>query len=392
MIKIDHIKQQINKNLNEYISIRHKLHSLAEPSWKEFKTTSEVSEILKKMGLELKKFDVLETGGYVDILSDPVKPWIGFRADIDALEVPDDDNLEYRSIHSGICHACGHDFHTTVGLALCQILAKNEQQAPYNYRIIFQPAEEPIPSGAYKIKNHPAIQQLSMIFGIHVEPQLPVGTISFVEGWANASSNKLSIVFKGPGGHSARPQLSQDLLQQASKFILESTQEFNEGLSEEYPGVLVYTMIRAGESYNSIPKKVVLNGTLRITNSNDLERFKTYLLKYQNNFRKNNGLDFTFELIPGAPPVIIKNDIYLSLHKIYRKFLSTEIPVREYRTMGGDDFGWYLESIPGAMIRIGVSDEHNNSEKPLHSFGFDANDDALLPAIFSISVFLLTWN
>lgn len=391
-LELTQLKTYIENLKEELIHLRHILHSLAEPSWKEFKTTEFIASFIANEDLEWKSFEGLATGGYVDIVFDSSRPFLSFRADIDALPIKDNPHLSYKSNNEAFSHACGHDFHAAVGLGLVKILKQFGSEGKYNYRILFQPAEEPIPSGASHIKDLPVITDIKMMFAIHVEPSLPVGTISFANGWVNAQSTKLNFIFKGPGGHSARPYQSLDILQEVAHFMQESRQFVQSISPPETPSVLVYTQIEGGNAYNVIPESVKLAGTLRTTKPALKERFLKFLEEYRKYQLKKHPLEITQNIISGAPPVVIKNDIFLSLSKIYNKFLKDDISWQEFRSMGGDDFGWYLLKVPGALIRIGIKERNSSTFQSLHSSGFDANDEALFYAMFSVAVFLLTWD
>jgi amidohydrolase len=389
-LDIASVKKKIRKKISELSKIRQQLHQHAELAWEEYTTTQIIRTHVESMGYNWHSFEHVETGGYIDYIVGENRPFIGFRADIDALPIPDNDKLPYRSFTDGISHACGHDFHTTIGIGLAAILKEMDIQSDYNIRIIFQPAEEPIPSGASKLIHESFIKDLKFIFAIHVEPSLPVGTISFARGWVNAQSTKFEFVFRGKGGHSARPTQTQDLIPIMSRFVLSAMDHVNSLSHAESPSLLVFTTLHGGDSYNSIPREIKLTATLRTTQRETLKRFFQFLKERQKEYQEAFDVIFGYQYTSGAPPVVIKDDIYLSLKQIYNKFLKDEIVFSEFRSMGGDDFGWYLEKIPGALIRTGIQTESQIGT--LHSPGFDVSEEALYPALLSLIVFILQWD
>lgn len=377
--------------INKAISFRHELHKRAELAWNEHRTTRFIREELEKFGLTLRPLPGLETGGYVDIVFDASKPFIAFRSDLDALPLEDDSTLPYCSETAGICHACGHDFHTAVGMAIAILFHTASVRPHNNIRIIFQPAEEPIPSGAFRLKDTEILDRVKTIFAIHVEPTLPVGTISFAEGWVNAQSTRLEILMEGPGGHSARPHLTVDLIRQATE-LLHSAYQFAASVHKPHiPAILTFTSFQSGEEYNIIPSRLIIKGTFRSADKSLTKSFLHFMDQKIKTLNLVEGLNVQFHYLSGAPPVVIQRDIFLSLKKIVHKLHKFGIEWKEFRSTGGDDFGWYLEKISGAIIRIGIWDQQNKPPLSLHQNGFNTDDQAIEVAIRSIFEIMNDW-
>ncbi|MFQ5585166.1 MAG: M20 family metallopeptidase, partial [Calditrichia bacterium] len=271
------IEEEIGKIIEQLYPVlsdfRNDLHRNPELSWQEFRTTQKIDEILKEYGLPT-LVKPLETGGYIDFEYNPDAPYVLLRSDIDALPITDLKNTSHSSQNNGVCHACGHDVHTTIIVGLGILLQKLNISLPYNIRLVFQPAEEPIPGGASKMIPTGILNKVRYAIGIHVDPRIEVGTISLTKGWVNMQSIRLDLEITGTGGHSAYPFKTQDIIWVASRLIQDSLQMINREFDALYePLILTFTEIRSGEGYNVIPAKLSLTGTIRLSEPKLRERF-----------------------------------------------------------------------------------------------------------------------
>jgi amidohydrolase len=375
----------------DLIQFRRNLHREPETAWQEFKTTRKIKEFLEKKGLNRLTYP-LETGLVAEIVYNENNPYLGLRADIDALPVIDEKEVEYRSIHPGICHACGHDVHTTVVCGVAAVLSYLKLKLPYNLRFIFQPAEEPIPSGAPKLIEKGVLKNILTIWAMHVDPLFPLGTISLTEGWVNTQSIKLEWQITGVAGHSARPELAKNPISGVSHLIQEMQNLVDElETDKDNLKILAFTKIASSlSSYNTIPQKVNLIATLRLNSESLLEQIISQINHHCTKLGKKAGLEINFDFVSGAPPVI--ND-----PTIIRKFeanLSGEDSLEyrilhDIRSRGGDDFGWYAKAIPGALIRFGTAPESNSPL--LHTSRFDVPEDLIAQAILLFIIQILKW-
>ena len=384
------LSEIINNAVPEIIRLRQHLHQQAELSWQEVNTTEIIKQQVQQEGYELHPLDGVETGGYVDLVADHSFSFLAFRADMDALPVKDDPQLEYTCQSSEVCHACGHDFHMAVGLAIIKCFRKIQSALKYNLRIIFQPAEEPIPSGALKCLNTSVLEQVSAIFAVHVEPELPVGTVSFAEGWVNAQSHALELTFSGKGGHSARMHQADHLIAEAALFIQQAIDFIQVKNLPDQPAILAFTGIEAGREYNILPEKVNLKGTLRVTRPETFTEFQGFAENFSKKLKKTSGITLLIQWASGAPPVIISSEVFRKIKNIFSQPGNTKLELANYRSLGGDDFGWYLTKLPGALIRIGVRDSWHKTG--LHQPGFNANDRALEHAMNFILTLYMRWT
>jgi len=388
---INHIQSIISELESDLIQLRKNLHREPEPAWREFKTTHKIKEFLEKEKLFQITYP-LETGLVADLIYNDNKPYIGLRADIDALPIDDGKRVGYRSIIPGMCHACGHDVHTTVVCGVAVALKRLGLELPFNLRFIFQPAEEPIPSGAPKLIEKGVLDNLTMIWGLHVDPELPMGTISLTHGWVNTQSIRLDWEIEGIAGHSSRPELTKNPISPAALFIsrIPSLVEQFQTKKEDIK-IFAFTMIDTNNtSYNTIPPKVLLVATLRLNSENLREQIIDIIKEETMKIGKESGLKIHFSYVAGSPPVM--ND-----PSIINRFNSTRsvdyFPkynvVENIRSRGSDDFGWYSKILPAALIRFGTSIDQNSPK--LHTSQFDVPEDLIPQAILFFVLQILYW-
>lgn len=384
MRAIERLREVVDTLYPELVTIRRHLHQHPELSWKEIETTAFIEETLRRQGV-LPFRRPLKTGGYVDFVYSAEAPFLLFRADIDALPIQDLKTVPYRSKNEGVCHACGHDVHTTVVLGLALALKQLNFPPRYNVRLVFQPAEEPIPGGASKMVTTGILEGVRYVFGLHVEPRLPVGSISLTAGWVNMQSIRLDLRFQGRGGHSARPQDSADLISVAARFIQESQlQVARQRSTHRVPAVLTFTEISAGEGYNSIPSQLRLTGTLRVADSHQKRQILQDIRELLSYFRKRVGCRIKLQFTEGSPAVVNHPELIQQLKANLEEdfWLPAQI-AQDFRSTGGDDFGFYTERLPGAMIRFGSRQGDRVSE--LHTGNFDIGEEVIR---YGVSFFL----
>jgi amidohydrolase len=391
-LDINSIKSVISSLEPDFIQLRKNLHREPEPAWREFKTTHKIKEFLEKEKLFRITYP-LETGLVADLIDNDNKPYLGLRADIDALPIDDGKTVEYRSIVPGMCHACGHDVHTTVVCGVAVVLKHLGLELPFNLRFIFQPAEEPIPSGAPKLIEKGVLENLTMIWGLHVDPELPMGTISLTEGWVNTQSIRLDWEIEGIAGHSSRPELTQNPISPAALLISRLQNLVDQfRIEKEDIKIFAFTMIDTNNtSYNTIPPKVQLVATLRLNSETLREQIIDVIEAETMKIGKESGLDINFSYLAGSPPVM--NDPSI-INKFNSNLSVDNFPkydvLQNIRSRGSDDFGWYSKILPAALIRFGTSTGQNSPK--LHTSQFDIPEDLIPQAILFFVLQILYWQ
>jgi amidohydrolase len=387
-LPISEIKEELNEIIPQLIEFRRVLHQEPELAWQEFATTDKIINFLSNH--EIYKIQrPLETGSVVDIRNGKSSRFLGLRADIDALAIPDQKKVNYASEHAGISHACGHDVHTVVMAGVAVMLRKFKSLLPLNVRIIFQPAEEPIPSGAPKMISHGVLSNLETVWAMHVEPALPLGTVCLTKGWVNRQTISLNWKITGKGGHSARPEQAINPIQACSSLIKEMDDYFDK--IPKTDAVFAFTAMESKSAFNAIPEQAESGATLRITDIDKKEDYLKKVLQINQQIEQRFKVNINFSSIAGAPPVINDTEVINKLMKTLDSWSGEKIRIdQDYRSMGGDDFGWYVQKIPGALIRFGTG---GKDETPgLHTGLFDVPHE-IIPAAIEFFLFqILYWR
>ena len=278
---VEKIKALARKYYPEFIEVRHHLHAHPELSYKEFETSKFIQQKLSGWNIEHK---VIATTGIVGLIKgkNPDKKIIALRADMDALPITEENNVEYKSQNAGVMHACGHDVHTTCLLGAAKILNELKDEWEGTVKLIFQPGEEKNPGGASIMIKEGVLEnpKPQSIFALHVHPGLEVGKLSFRSGMVMASADEIYITIKGKGGHAASPHLTTDTILIASHLIVSLQQLVSRNNNPFNPSVLSITSFQGGNTTNVIPSEVKLMGTFRAMNEE--WRFKAHeLIKKQ---------------------------------------------------------------------------------------------------------------
>ncbi|NLS10342.1 amidohydrolase [Nesterenkonia sp. MY13] len=339
------------------IAFRRDIHSHPELSWQEVRTTEQISAALREAGLD--PVNLPETTGcYVDV-GDPATPFAaGFRGDIDALPLTETTGLDFASQNEGVTHACGHDIHTTVMLGVALSLQKLHQQTPgglgARVRVIFQPAEEQFPGGAKEVVKQGVLKPLPRIFALHCDPKLTVGSIGTRIGPITSASDLVRVDVTGRGGHTSRPHLTEDVVG-ALAHIATSVPAVLARRIDARSGVsLVWGHINAGNAANAIPAKGSLHGTMRILDADAWKDAGGVLAPVVNQAAAAYGVTVELDHVRGVPPVVNEEDETTIIDSAAKKVLGDGSLTLAEQSMGGEDFGWMTQEVPGSMFRLGT--------------------------------------
>jgi amidohydrolase len=387
MINESKIYQQISSSVadieDELIDIRRTMHSNPELGREEYKTSLLIQQKLAEYG----SFNITKvgnTGFCADLISGENKPWIALRGDMDALPIQDQKAVSYKSQNPGVCHACGHDFHSTVVLGTAVILSKIEQDLNYNIRFIFQHAEEPTPGGAIDFVEAGMLENIDAIFGLHADPMLDVEQVGILPGWISAQSIHLKIELKGEGGHSSRPYQSSDPIHAGISILNSLYAGLYRMYKPETPFVFTIGTVAGGDSYNSISDSFHAEGTLRVTDLNQRDILLDFIRKTIDEQLSRWILTGGSDTAIGAPPVY--NDTRLTKKVVdeLSTVLNTDQLCEHERSMGGEDFSQFLTKAPGVFMRIGVG-----TRQGVHTGLFDIDEQAIGFAVKVFSWLLL---
>ena len=338
--------------LEELIAFRRDLHQHPELSTKEFRTTDKIVESLEAAGLHPVRLD--GTGAYVDIGEGPLR--IGLRADIDALPVLEETNLPYASVNTGITHACGHDIHTTVMVGVAQVLAK--LQAAGNLggrvRIIFQPAEEVMPGGALGVIAQGVLEGMPRIAALHCDPRIDVGQVGTRIGAITSASDTIRIELTGRGGHTSRPHLTEDLVFALAEIAVSVPAVLSRRIDVRSGVSVVWGQMHAGSAPNAIPGHGFMSGTMRCLDAEAWYEAGELLDDVVRQIAAPFGVEVTMEHTRGVPPVINTDAETSLIEAAARAELGEDAIVLAPQSMGGEDFAWMTQAVPGALMRLGT--------------------------------------
>ncbi|SOD84231.1 amidohydrolase [Streptomyces sp. Ag109_G2-15] len=386
----------------ELVEFRRDLHMHPELGNQEFRTTAAIKERLERAGLRPR---VLATG--TGLICDiglpeghqlaegerPAIPLLALRADIDALPIPDTKaDCPYRSTVPDRAHACGHDVHTSVvlgaGLVLADLHAKGLLPRPV--RLLFQPAEEVMPGGALGAIADGVLDGVGRILAVHCDPKVDVGRIGLRHGAITSACDRLEVALNGPGGHTARPHLTTDLVTAAARVAIDVPALIARRVDTRSGLALTWGRIESGHAPNVIPQHAELSGTVRCLDLDAWRDAPDVVHAAIDEVATLHRAKSEITYVRGVPPVVNDRESTELLRRAMvarrglRSVESTE------QSLGGEDFSWYLEQVPGALARLGVRTPGDRVSRDLHQGDFDADERAITVGVemFTAAVLL----
>jgi amidohydrolase len=343
----------VDRIAGELLAIRRDLHAHPELAWQEERTTAVVAKRLEEAGVRVQ---LLPKSGMIAELGPADGPVVALRADLDALAVDDLTDDPWRSVYDGIAHACGHDVHTAAllgtGLALAQVHA--ESPLPGRVRLLFQPAEEVMPGGALEVIAAGALDGVRHVFGLHCDPGLDVGQVGLREGPITGAADAMTVRLTGRGGHTSRPHLTQDLTYALGVLVTELPAALSRRLDPRAGVSLVWGQIRAGSAKNVIPATGVAAGTVRMLDAVAWAEAEQLIRELIAQIVAAYGVTAEVDYVRGVPPVVNEATATAILGRAAEEVVGAECHVYTPQSLGGEDFAWYLETVPGAMARLGT--------------------------------------
>ncbi len=369
------IRLEIKQIKDEIIKWRRDFHQYPELSFKEIRTAEKITSELKFMGLE-PKVNVGKTGVTVD-LEFGNGPKIGIRADMDALPIQETSGLKFTSRNDGIMHACGHDGHMAMLLGVAKALTNKNNKYQGTVRLIFQPAEEGLGGARYMIEDG-CLDGLEQIYGIHLWNYQALGEIGVKEGPVMASADMFDITINGIGGHGAAPQGTVDTIVISSHLIQALQTIVSRNTNPLESTVVSIGKINGGNNFNIIADEVHLSGTTRAYTEKNRSLIKLRMEEIILGIAKTYNADITLNYKDGYPPTINHPGPSRLVLESAREVVGEKAgPL--YLSMGGEDFSYYLQKIPGCFFFIGSAPNKNNLfETPHHCSHFNMDEKALL--------------
>lgn len=364
----------------ELIAFRRDLHMHPELGNQEFRTTAAIKDRLEKAGLKPKVLAV-GTGLMCDVGEwDGVTPMLALRADIDALPIPDTKaDVPYRSTVPDRAHACGHDVHTTTVLGAGLVLAGLDREGllPHAVRLIFQPAEEVLPGGAVDAIESGVLEGVGRIIGVHCDPKVDVGRIGLRIGAITSACDRLEVTLDGPGGHTARPHLTTDLVTAAARIAVDVPALLARRVDARSGLALTWGRLETGHAPNVIPQHAELSGTVRCL---DLDAWRAAPDLVHSAIDEVAGMHrakTVINYVRGVPPVVNDAESIGLLDAAMTERRGSYAIEDTEQSLGGEDFSWYLERVPGAMARLGVRTPGDTRGLDLHRGNFDVDEEAI---------------
>ena len=353
------------------------MHAYPELSRHEYNTTELVATLLSSVGL---RPQVMPAGtGLICEIGSPEGPCVALRADMDALPLTELTGLPYASTVVGACHACGHDAHTAMLIAAGLALA-SAPELPGRVRLIFQPAEEVMPGGALDVIASGGVDGVDSIFGLHCDPRLPVGQVGTRVGAITSATDLLELRLTSPGGHTSRPHLTADLVHALGSVITGLPALLSRRVDPRSGTVLVWGAVHAGEAPNAVPQDGLLRGTLRTGDHEVWEDLEPLVAGLVQSLLAPTGVGFELHHQRGVPPVMNEEEATAVLRAGVEAALSDSALTTTKQSSGGEDFGWYLEKVPGSFARLGVW-SGEGPQPDIHQPTFRIDERALLVGV-----------
>ncbi len=369
------LKEAFQEYKEELTDLRRQLHSAPELSWEEYKTTDFVCAYLDELGISYRRTE--PTGVIAEIKGGKPGKTVALRGDMDALSVEElNKDLPYTSKEEGKMHACGHDAHTAMLMVAAKALNEIKDELPGNVRLLFQPAEE-VAQGAKTLVDQGAVEGVDNVFGIHIWSQMPTHKVSCTPGPSFASADLFKVTFKGKGGHGAMPQDCIDTAVVASSFVMNVQSVVSRTIDPQQGAVLTVGKMVVGTRFNVIAENAVIEGTVRCFDPLVRDHIEAQLTHYAKNVAAVYGAVTQVEYTRGTQAVINDEESALLVQNVAEEAFGKDVIHHEKPTMGGEDFSFYLDEVPGSFALVGSGNPEKDTEWAHHHGKFNIDEDAL---------------
>lgn len=363
---------------DQLVRWRRDLHQHPEIAFEEVRTASIVAGALNELGIEVQS-GVGKTGVVGVLEGEADGPTVLVRADMDALPVQEENAIPYVSTIPGKMHACGHDAHTAIALGVATIMAQHRDHLSGRIKFVFQPAEE-IGAGANAMIADNVLQNPSpdVAVGLHVWNTMPVGTVALTDGPMMAGIETFRIIVEGQGGHAAEPQETHDPVVAAAQIITAAQTVVSRNIRPLESGVVSFTAIHGGHADNVIPPSVEIRGSLRSFKPEVRETIINRVHNIASTVADAMQCSAALEIVATLPPLVNDATVTEQLRAGFRQIYSDLEVIKDYRTMGSEDMGRFLEKVPGVFFFVGAANAERGLNYPHHHPRFDIDETALV--------------
>lgn len=370
VIKLDSLEEE-----DYLIKTRRYFHTYPELSFEETNTANKIEEELRGIGLEPKR--VGKTGVIAEIKGTGHGKVVAIRADIDGLPVKEENTFEFKSKNEGVMHACGHDSHIAMALGAAKILKKKSSEFKGTIRMLFQAAEERPPGGAVELIKNGALDGVDYIIGQHVISRFPTGKVAIYYGPMMANADEFRVKIKGVGGHGSAPQEAIDALIAACQYVVQAQTIISRRIEPFKSAVVTFGTINSGYRYNIIAQYAELTGTVRTFETETQDKIRQELEKILAGVCQATGCQYEFEYIKGYPALINHDSVSKVFEDVSKDVLGEDSILYPNPDMGGEDFSYYVQKVPGAYYFLGVGNEEKGITSPQHSPTYTLDEDAM---------------
>ena len=375
------IRDDVDEILPGVVADRRHLHEHPELAFEEVETARFVVERLKQLGVEDIKTGIGGTGVTALIHGGKGPGKVAMlRADMDALPIEEENDVDYKSTVAGKMHACGHDAHTAMLLGTARVLMDRRGEFAGTVKLLFQPAEEVPPGGAIAMIKDGALEnpRVDAVFGLHVAADMPAGQIGVREGAGSAGSDRFRAVIQGKGGHAARPQAAIDPVVIASQIVLALQTLVAREVDPMEAAVVSTTAIQAGEAFNVIPDTAELRGTVRTLSPAVREHLQKRVPEVIEGIGTSLRSEVKAEFILGYPGIVNDPEITEIVRQAAIEVAGEENVVVNELGMGGEDFSYFSLERPGCFFRVGTRNEERGIFWGHHHPKFDVEEEGMI--------------
>jgi amidohydrolase len=356
----------------QIVAWRRDFHQHPEVAFEEKRTSEVIRKFLESLGLQVSACGGLGLRAVLE--GRPGGKTVALRADMDALPLVEEGDKEYISLNKGAAHACGHDGHVAILMGVAKVLSAHKNELPGRVVFLFQPAEELPPGGAIDMVKDGALNGVDAVFGLHLWQGMPTGKVAALGGPMMAQADNFTIMVKGRGGHGSMPHLARDSILAASEIVVASQSIVSRNVDPLKPAVVSFGMVQGGTVNNIIPTTVTLKGTVRTFDPKVQALIEGRLKTVAETAAQTFGAEAQLEYVIGYPVVVNDPAMTELALDVARKTLGPERILVMDPVMGGEDFAYFLQKVPGAFIFFGAGDGRTF---PHHHPGFDIDEKAL---------------